>query len=207
MDTSANECEAADSLTLWHKQYLEASAESISMDSPVIQAVQSDELDYSRIEVEVKTLLANTDILRGFCGNCRSLLDHWPDFSVKASEEKVPDGIFTLGSAVNTREIEASARAGCKFCIFLFSKLIENSELDTFRKIERRLNLLGSDETTTLSVFIDWAIRGPAKQTLWLNFPRKMAPKLHSESAKTCRTMSDRICPTCEQLVISKVVK
>lgn len=197
MNTSASECEAADSLTLWHKQYLEADAESISMDSPVIQAVQSDELDYNRIEDEVKTLLANSDVLRGFCGNCRRLLDHWPDISVKASEQKA-DGIFTLGSAVNTREIEASARAGCKFCTFLFSKLRTNSELDTFRKIEGRLNLLGSDETTTLSVYIAWAIEGTARQTIWLNFPQKMAPKRHCESANTCRTMSERIRPTCE---------
>lgn len=199
MNASASECEAADSLTLWHKQYLEADAESISMDSPVIQAVQSDELDYNRIEVEVKTLLANADVLRGFCGKCRRLLDHWPDRSSAGTpEEDVLDGIYTLGSAVHTREIEASARAGCKFCTFLFSKLRTNSELDTFRKIERRLNLLGSDETTTLSVSIDWEIEGPAHQTLWLNFPRKVAPNSHSKSAKTCRSVSGRICPTCE---------
>lgn len=199
MNTSANECEAADSLTLWHKQYLEADAESISMDSPVIQAVQSDELDYSRIEVEVKTLSANADVLHGFCGNCRSLLDHWPDKNKgEASEQYISEGVSTLGSAVHTRDIEASARAGCKFCTFVFSKLRTNSELDTFRKIERRLNLLGSDETTTLSVFIDWAISGPAKQTIWLNFPRKMAPKPHVESVKTCWTISVRILPTCE---------
>lgn len=201
MNTSASECEAADSLTLWHKQYLEADEESISMDSPIIQAVQSDELDYNQIEVEVKTLLANADVLRGFCGKCRRLLDHWPDIStssVGAPKEDILDGVYTLGSAVHTREIEASARAGCKFCTFLFSKLRTDSKLDTFRKIERRLNLLGSDETTTLSVFIDWEIQGPAKQTLWVNFPRKMTPDPHSESAKICRTVSERIFPTCE---------
>lgn len=198
MTTSASECEAADSLTLWHKQYLEADGESISMDSPVIQVVQSDELDYNRIEVEVKALLANADVLCGFCGNCRRLLDHWPDIGSFEAPEDILDGIYTLGSAVHTREIEASARAGCKFCTFLFSKLRTNSELDTFRKIEGRLNLLGSDETTTLSVYIAWAIQGPARQTIWLNFPQKMAPKPHSESANTCRTMSERILPTCE---------
>lgn len=198
MNTSANEYEAADSLTLWQKQYLEANAESISMDSPVVQAVQSDELDYSRIEIEVNTLLANADVRGGFCGNCRKLLEHWPDVSDIAPERNILDGIFTLGSDVHTREIEASARAGCKFCTFLFSKLRTNSELDTFRKIERRLNLLGSDETTTLSAIISWEVEAQYHQTIWLNFPQKTAPSAWNSSAEICRFSSNRMCPTCE---------
>lgn len=199
MTAPASKDEDVDPFTSWRKQYLETDAKNISVHDPVIQALQSDELDYDQIEVEVERLVATADVLRGFCGKCRWLLDHWPDISVKATEdESILDGVFTLGTAVHTREIEAAARAGCKFCTFLFSNLRTSSKLDMFRKIERRLNMLGIDDTTTLSVFIDWEIRGPAKQTLWLNYPQKTALNSHFSSAETCRSVAERVSPTCE---------
>lgn len=197
MTASASKDEDVDPLTSWHKQYLETDAETISVHNPVIQAIQSDELDYDQIEVEVGRLVANADVLRGFCGKCRRMLDHWPGMGVKALEQGIFEGVFTLGTAVHTREIEASARAGCKFCTFLFSRLRTSSKLDTFRKIERRLNLLGSDETTTLSVFVDWDNDDPAKQPLWLNYPQKMAMNCFT-SAEVYSIVSERVSPTCE---------
>lgn len=194
MIASASHHEAVDPLTLWYRQYLGTSAMAIWKHNPVIQALQSDELDHNQIELEVQRLSWNADVLRGFCGKCRRLLDHWPN----ASEEALGDQkarTFALGSAVHTREIEAAARAGCKFCMFLFSRLRQNSELDLFRKVERRLNLLGKVETTTLSI----EVRSDRDyQILWLNYPQKMAPESNYVSANVCLTHSERVSPTCE---------
>lgn len=174
-------------------QYLETDAGSVREDSPVIQALES-ELDYDEIEVDIQRLVGSSDVLRGFCGKCRWMLDRWPD----TSEEHLLDNgfkVFTLGSAVHTREIEAAARAGCKFCTFLFSKLREFSDLDTFRRIERRLRPLGSDLTATVSIQM---IKNDPKQLLWLNYPQKMAPASHWVGAQICSTLSERVSPICK---------
>lgn len=197
MTASTSEDRDVNPLTSWYKQYLETNVEDISVHSPVIQAVQSDELDYDQIEVEVQRLVANADVLRGFCGKCRWMLDHWPHISEKAVEKDEMYKIFPLGSAIHTRYIEASARAGCRFCTFLFSNLRTNSELDTLRKIERRLNLLGTDDTTTLSIYIGSGFTD-SSHMLWLNYPQKMALAFDHEGAQTCRTTSENVLPTCE---------
>ena len=197
MATSASEYKAIDTLTLWHKHYLEVKDEKTLVNSPVIKALQSDELDYHRIELEVEQLVANADVLLGFCGRCRWVLDHWPDIKDedKALVDDVDCKIFTLGSAFHTRDIEASARAGCKFCLFLFSNLKANSELDTFRKIERRLHLLGSDETSTLMLTIDL---NSSQQNVRLNYPQKMALGNKSRILQTGVTLSQSEVPTGE---------
>lgn len=191
---STSDHEAASPLNSWHRQYLETEAGSIWKNTPVIQALQSDELDYDEIEIDIQRLVPNVDVFRGFCGKCRWSLDHWPD----TSEEALVDSgfkVFTLGSPVHTREVEAAARAGCKFCTFLFSKLREFSDLDTFRRIERRLYLLGSDHTATISVQLK---KNDPGQLLWLNYPQKTAPASHWVGAQICSTLSERVSPVCE---------
>lgn len=173
----------------------------ISSDHAVIQALESDQLDYDQIELEVQRLVPNADVLGGFCGKCRWLLGHWPDIDES-------DQAGHLGRAINALEIEAAAKAGCKFCLFLLSGLMRASkldkrpaQLDTFRKIEMRFNLLGKDGTSTITISNSNHIE---YQFLWLNLPGRTATRFGANGAwmSGCSTVIERMSPTCKSDVV-----
>lgn len=198
IDSSASKPD--DPLSSWHEQYMAVDGDLISSDHAVIQDLESDELDYDRIELEVQNLVPRTDVLVGFCGKCRWLLTHWPDIS----KEVIGDEALWAcapGRAVHTLEIEAAAKTGCKFCLYLLSGLMRASQLDTIRKIERRFNLLGEDGTSTVTIQ-NWAKNDI--QHLWLNFPGKTATSCNAYSARIsgCKTVSERLSSICKPHVL-----
>lgn len=194
----------SDSLASWYEQYMAVDADLISSDHVVIQALESDQLDYDQIELEVQRLVPDADVLGGFCGKCRWLLGHWP--GIDESDRACP-----LGRAVNTLDIEAAAKAGCKFCLYLLSGLMSGSplgmraaQLDTIRKIEMRFNLRGKDGTSTIAIknsaLIDY-------QFLWLNLPGKTATKFTKFGANGarmsgCNAVIERMSPICKSHVV-----
>lgn len=184
---------ALEPLALWYQQYSAADPESLSTDSSVIHDLQSDQLDYDQVEFEVQQLVHSADVVRGFCAQCRWLLSHWPS---TLEVEDGPDWADAFGRALHTRELEAAARAGCKFCLFLLSKLMKRSLLDTFRKIEIRLCLLGKPWTTTLSIE-NWGRRQNGS-LLWLNLPGKFATNCNNKSAQMCKFYSEIMPPRCK---------
>lgn len=177
-----------DALESWHRQY--NATDSISSADAVVQAVRSDELDSDQIETEVQRLVPAADVAQGICGKCRHLLDHWPTVSTWEARADA--------RAVHTHEVEAAARAGCRFCAFLMSRLELECLLEIFRKIEVRLRRRGDGRTASL------AIAGHPGSTnmqwLWLNLPGKTATdKLTLGEGKACVFASWPMSPRGEQ--------
>lgn len=198
--TSGPVSQTVNSLTLWYEKYMALGGGFISEDSDVVEETESDELDYDEIEAEVHQLVPTAEVVRGFCRKCRWLLSHWPNFATEETVSPDDEGYpwpCVVGRDVRTREIEAATRAGCKFCMFLWSRLIRDSQLDTFRRIERRLSLLGKSETASLSIE-EWG-RGNSSHLLWLNFPGKTATHCNDDGARACSSYSEMMSPTCEQ--------
>lgn len=182
--------EAAHLLTRWLQSYLAADVKDLSTENPIIQDVQSDELDYDGIEHKVQQLQANTPIFGRFCDKCQWQLEHWPT----SLDEDESGWASASGRAVCTLEIEAAARAGCTFCKFLMTRLTEQCVLDIFRKLEMRMRLLGYDGTATIGIE-NW--NGPRSQTLWLNLPHKTAINYNAGGgSQICCWYSDAIPPS-----------
>lgn len=161
----------------WHQEYAAINGNLIHPNSPVIRAVESDVLDYEWIECQVQNLLSKADVVDGFCSKCRHLLDHWPKLAG-------PDaGECAAGKRFHSYEVEAAARRGCRFCLFLLTRLEHESLLDTFRKIEARLRKIGGDGTASLSIQEFWG-NSHTVQFLWPNFPGKTANHVNEVAAR-----------------------
>lgn len=198
VDSSASK--PGDPLSIWYEQYMALDGNLISSDHAVIQDLKSDELDYDQIELEVQHLIPSADVLDGFCGKCRWLLGHWPDISEEVIGDE-SDWACALGRAVHTLEIEAAAKAGCKFCLFFLSGLMRASQLDTIRKIEERFKLLGEVGTSTITIQ-NWG--KDDSQLLWLNLPGKTATSCNASGARMsgCKTVSERMSSICKPHVV-----
>ncbi|KAI2603680.1 heterokaryon incompatibility protein-domain-containing protein [Hypoxylon sp. NC1633] len=144
----------------WYQEYTTVDGDNIYYS---IGCVDDDELEYDEMERKVQQLMPTSRVLEGFCAQCRHLLGHWPELS---TDFWTP----ALGRSCRTVEIEAATRSGCRFCSFLFARLLRFSLLDTFRKIENRLNFLNSGQTASLMI----ARTYPDNNTLWLNLPGRM---------------------------------
>lgn len=190
-----------DTLKVWHRQYATVLVEDMHKEHAVIRALRSDKLDYDQIEMQVQLLLSSADVAQGFCGKCRHLLNHWPVLWGPNNENMI-----AVGRPVHTQEIEAAAKAGCRCCAFLLSRLKVESLLDRFRKIEIRLRDLGDNGTASLS--IRNIGDGQYFQDLWLNFPgKKPNPNIAYYSARCL--ISKPLEPTseCNQLTQSFYTK
>lgn len=185
-----------DTLESWHEQYSAVDGDDITFDSDVIQDVLTDTLDYDEVERQVQRLQPSADVVQGFCARCRHLLEHWPDMGWE-TEDKSP--ACAVGRLLSTHEIEAAARAGCRFCAFLLSSLKSWSLLDIFRKIEVRLRDIGDIGTASLSIEVDRP-ESPFAQSLWLNPPGKIATYCCPRSF--CLFRSNFISPTGELQIL-----
>lgn len=148
----------------WLQKYDETSEIGLNERSKIISCLKYDEIDRSGIEKTVQDLALGIRIERGFCPDCNHLFTHWPVLS----EDRV-HGIAAADYPII--QIEAAAKAGCKFCRLLYSRLWYTQQLDTYRRIERRFKLLGDPRTTTLNItrLVPWV------QFIWLNYPGKIA--------------------------------
>lgn len=191
--------EDVDSLVLLYEDYKSSDTDIANKTADrfirSLRALNSDVLDYDLIEAEVQQLRPNTNVSRGFCGKCQWLLVHWPSISDGGSHRPpgAPDwdsDCYYVRACHSTREVEAAARNGCKFCALLFSNLQEGNALDMFRKIERRLGLLGHAATATLR------IRPRGLNTSLPHSIRLLYPGTSLSSAVSLH--ADTISPTCK---------
>ncbi|KAH8197000.1 hypothetical protein TruAng_008820 [Truncatella angustata] len=155
----------SESLKKWYQEYTSLDSRMTTPESDVIIAVHADDLDHDQIECQVQHLVSTTHVDNGFCTKCQDLLDHWPDLGKKEWDHGI-------GRPVNTFEVEAATRLGCKFCAYLLSRLTKEGLIDVFRKIETRLRLLSSNECASLSIQNWGNTRNPL--LLWLNWPGKV---------------------------------
>lgn len=153
----------ADALVFWHQQYAAQVGHSRepAHSNPAIQAVESDVLDYEWIETQLLQFASRAVVVDGFCATCQYLLDHWPDLGI---------GESAVGRRFHTCEIKAAARLGCRFCAFLLSRLNKQCLLETFRKIEARLQIVSDSGIASLIIQESWWNANTVK-FLWISFP------------------------------------
>ncbi|TGO55041.1 hypothetical protein BOTNAR_0253g00190 [Botryotinia narcissicola] len=175
-DSSPKELNAQnDGLREWLEEYMSTDANLLSSDHHLLQAVASDELDEDSFERHVLDL-ETAPILGRFCIKCQELFDNWPTLGSSSTREygsqPGPGGWeHTAVRPCNSFELEASTRAGCKFCAFMIQRLKDSCLLELFRKVENRLLLLGESSMSFLSIQ-NWGAN--PKQLLWLNLPSKI---------------------------------
>jgi hypothetical protein len=134
-----------DGLQQCHKEYMAVDVDDLIPVSSIIKAVDSDHIDVSYIESQIKQAMSTTHVSRGYCSNCQYLFSHLPDLGTKTFTHAV-------GRPCRTDELEAAARNRCKSCAFMLLRLKVAGLLDTFRKIERRLSLLNDTATASISI-------------------------------------------------------
>lgn len=192
--STAQEMEARNQdLRKWIEEYMSTDATSLTSNHHIVQAVISDELDEDFVEQRILESLPNP-ISGRFCTKCQELFDDWPTLGGSSTREhdSKPDSENGWEHAAvrpcNSFELEASTRAGCKFCAFLLQTFKDSELLDIFRKVEIRFISLGENPTSSLCIQ-NWG--GNPKQILWLNLPGKIcdscnfgvAPNLRFESS------------------------
>ncbi|OBT98380.1 hypothetical protein VE01_03104 [Pseudogymnoascus verrucosus] len=169
--------------TEWFREYTAARGNDLSIDSNIVKAVDSDELDAKFVEQRIKESALNVLIVNRFCAKCQSLFDHWPTLGDSSTREHdsgpSPDGGWehAVARPCSTFELESSTRSGCRFCAFLLQNLKDRNLLDTFRKVEARLYHLDENALSSLSIQ-SWG-SNPI-QLLWLNLPGKVCTSCNS---------------------------
>lgn len=193
---TSSTCGAVNPLVLWHAKYAIHFSRYTELGRALIRDLESDELDYATIEAEVQQLIPKADVSRGFCEKCRWLLDHW--FEDNPSDGNPEDNSWAPSYrwVSCTKQMEAAAIVGCMFCALLLSKLKEECKLDTFRKIEKRLDLLGKDARATLVESGTKSTNDPLPRSFWLAYPGLR--QLTSSDKSDVRIRSELVSPTCK---------
>lgn len=146
----------------WFEEYMSANADDLKKDHRLVQAVVSDKLDEDSFERRALNLEI-TPIPGRFCIKCQELFDNWPTLGDSSTTRHDSKPVPGPGGSEHTAvrpctlfELEASTRAGCKFCAFLIQCLKDGELLEIFRKVENRFLLLGESSISFLSIQ-NWA--------------------------------------------------
>ncbi|KAK8054665.1 HET-domain-containing protein [Apiospora phragmitis] len=139
MDSPSHATDTAatnDLLWEWYKDYSAPNLDRDKKDqddwSLLIRSVHNDEFD-NEIDDSIRSAGSYADVKEGFCATCRHGLAEWP-----CEPDRYPVGLWQ----VNTLELAAASRGGCKLCAFFLSQMRDRRYLDTFRSIEVRLGKL-----------------------------------------------------------------
>lgn len=192
--TMANQPTPADLLRTWQLEYFAADKNLIGKDSVIIRALETDMLGYDEMETKIQQIMSTAGVVvtQGFCVQCHYLLEHWPDLPTEES-----GGGAVVARSFDTKETEAAARNGCRFCAFLHSRLMLAGLLDTIRKLEARLRALSDDGDCTCSLSIEsWTNEETKPQVLWVNLPGKTATHCNAENALVTKFMSHIVTST-----------
>jgi hypothetical protein len=120
----------------WCERYLAA---DLSLDElrALIELLDQDITDSKQIEQQIEQHVSRLQDFEYYCDECRERFDNW----------NWPDSAQTcVRTFDNTIALEAAARKGCRFCCFILHTLVDADMLQTFRRIEARLNVLGECE-------------------------------------------------------------
>ncbi|KAK7973764.1 hypothetical protein PG989_015612 [Apiospora arundinis] len=133
-------------LQSWHRDHIIAGTGPLGPMDDVRHSVEADKLIHRRVDLRIQRLASSLSVVQGFCAQCQHLLDHWPHFESGLSDVDV------FGRTVDTLEMEAASRRGCRLCTFLLWRLRAEGVLDVYRKVEGRLQALERDFTSSLFV-------------------------------------------------------
>jgi hypothetical protein len=142
-------------LQRWHERYLHMATSDdsahwllpeIPLTNPVLSEVESDELEHHLIEARILEMQGAVCRWKRFCSECQHMLDNWPSL-----ESGPPERLHSVRT-YQTISMEAAARNGCQFCACVLQSLRDSEMLDLYRRIERRLEILGVRGTSYLSI-------------------------------------------------------
>lgn len=168
-------------LEQWYKIYAEGCREAnLHRTHPALTVLEQDDLDYSSLRRETKYASRLILLKDGFCHACGNALENWPILPDRLGDNVVLPSFATV-------DVTAGARAGCKFCGLILTRLHVSQQLDIFRKIERRLSLLKINQKSVL-MLATWA--GDA-QLRTLSYPGIEA-KINSLHSCTLATFGSR---------------
>jgi hypothetical protein len=129
-------------LRRWYKDYLVADLGYHASPAAVVEELKQDTINSGETEQQILHHASRLPDFEIFCMDCKEALDDWP--------EKGADGCIRTS---NTIALEAATRKGCRFCNFVLHILIDEGMLQTFRRIETRLKLLGECEKFKISLY------------------------------------------------------
>lgn len=175
-------------LKSWYDVYNAEDDNLTSPNSEAVQAVTSDQLDHTQVELRIGTLRSSNAIVGNFCTRCHHLLQHWP------APPRL--GHAMVESRFSTVELEAAARNGCRFCAFVFTRLVAYQTLTTVRKVEARMEKLRVDAPISLAIQ-NWTGHFFTSQLLWVNFLGKSASQFNSHGAQHSTFESRVLPPSC----------
>lgn len=165
-------------IRLWYDQCVAANPWRPTARTPLIKAVQDDELHVDRLEVRIEGFRSELPVIGRFCNDCQALFDNWPDLSDDSHETTVhPDGsqLFSgsgadwkhaIAGSSNVIQLGAAAKSGCLLCALLVHKLKDTEELHILRRIAARIESFGKSAETKISLQ-NWGTN--QDQLLWLN--------------------------------------
>jgi hypothetical protein len=165
-------------LKAWCDKYTTTRGKFLSLKSPVIMALDSDELDVESISEQVRSLMPPDHPVERFCSNFQELFDNWVEPGDELASDAASDTSQGWEHALTCRrassvELEASMRNSCRFCTFLMQVLIDNNSLEVLRKIEGRICHFIKSPTMSVSLQ-NWGVtKTDSKQLMWLNFPHQ----------------------------------
>ena len=179
----------ASEIRQWYDQYIAADPWKLTSDTPLIKAVQDDELDVTRLEERIEGFRSEVPVTGRFCLDCQALFDNWPDLSGDITVH--PDGTecfpgtgadwkHAIARSCNVIQLEAAARNGCPLCALIVQKLKDSEELHVLRRVAARIESLGEPAETQISLQ-NWGQN--QDQLLWLNWPRKVSTHCNGGSA------------------------
>lgn len=155
-------------------------AEYMTQDDPVAaqDSTYTETIDLKEIEARSLELTRDIEVIDGFCSVCYTMLDDWPDLtaegeiqiakaaannrttiSPQSSSMNLVPGIwanspngpgFILPCQGQTVRLDSARRRGCLFCGLMLQRLEDSNCLDLYRRIERRLHVLGKPSTISL---------------------------------------------------------
>ncbi|KAF7939244.1 uncharacterized protein EAE97_007324 [Botrytis byssoidea] len=176
----------------WFEEYMSIDADELRSSHHIFEALDSDELDEDSSEKRILDSAA-TPILGRFCLECQELFDNWPTLGNSSTREHdskpgSEDGWeHTAVRPCSLFKLEASTRAGCKFCALMIQRLKDEELLGLFRKVEDRLLLLGESSMSFLSIQ-NWAAN--PTQLLWSNLPGKICTSCNAGIASELKFVS-----------------
>ncbi len=163
-------------LEKWHKEYMATSTDDLELYHAVLREVDSDELDMTAIETCIVELTREIPIKIRFCNSCQHMLDNRPDPGYTQESDKSARWIgkpAIARSDCHTLVMEAAARNGCRFCGLLIQRMRDGRVLETFRKVEARLEHVGDVAVGSLSIQ-NQGEGIKCEQILWMNLPGKV---------------------------------
>lgn len=127
----------------WYKECLASNCGYTYHRTAALRATEDDILDIELAQERISNLVSTLEQFELFCSECQKAF------------EQLFDAENVCVRRFHSITLEAAARRGCRFCSFLLQIMEDEKTLETYRRIEIRLELLSQDARSSVSVESD----------------------------------------------------